>query len=307
MVKDALSDFIDSNPNAAARLAGLLGEDAALTQEVESSVATATGILSVDMTLGALPSGLIEFFGEESVGKTALLAHTTAYSQRSGMSTALLATERVDMDYWERCGVDLSSLALIPPGHLAFEMCVNFLRSNPRAFLAIDTLTSFWPHSMVPGERNQFLFDFLNALGESLTIGSCVVAVSEARARRSLSQSKMYAGGSESSMRRFTDLFSTRIELMREDIKETSYTMLVNVVSNLGSMPATWTRVPMIKGGGVDLNLDFLRAAVRSGSIEQRGPRFYFDGKHLGLGEVAAAKALTPELKEAIIDTAPPG
>jgi len=303
VAKDVLTDFVNTHPEASVRLSEILGSKAALEQDVKAGVASATGILSLDLKLGGLPEGLIEYFGEESTGKTALLAHTIAYGQRAGMSVALLPTEPVSFKYLEACGVDLSTLPVIPLDGLdTVNMAYDFLKSQPNTMLAIDTLTSFRPERMAPAEWNEFIWEFLRPISSFLRPGSCVVATSEVRTRRSISPNKRYAGGTDSSLRRLSDLCSTRIELIREDVKDDSYTLLANIVTNILGKPAGYVRIPMTKGRGADLNLDFLRAAVKAGAITQKGPHYHFSEKHLGLGEEKAARSLTNALKHKILE-----
>lgn len=303
MTNDILTEFTKAHPGASMRLSSILGEKAAVEKDVRAGVAAATGILSLDLKLGGLPSGLIEYFGEESTGKTALLAHTIAYGQKSGMNVAILPTEPVSYEYLEACGVNLAALPVIPlEGLGTTQLVYDFLHAHPRAMLAIDTLTSFRPERLAHSAWNKFMWNFLQSAASWLKPDSCVVATSEVRTRKSVNPNKRYAGGTDSSLHRLSDLFSTRIELIRENVKDDSYTMLANIVANTLGRPASYVRIPMTKGSGAEINLDFLRAAVSTGVVTQTGPHFHFRGKHIGLGEEATSSKLTTHTKTEILE-----
>jgi hypothetical protein len=85
-----------------------------------------------------------------------------------------------------------------------------------------------------------------------------------------------FAGKTDSASKRIADLFSTRLALDRKDVSDDTYTMVVDVVANVLSMPHAVIELPALKETGVDLQRDFLRAAVATGVVVKKGPKHYF-------------------------------
>jgi recombination protein RecA len=280
--------------NVVERLKQIAGKEVMTERTPRLAIATQTGVISIDMEIGGgLPAGLIELFGDESVGKTALLGQTIAFAQQTGLETMLLASELFDHDYYKRLGVDLTRLVLVPGGtDDPEEVMLQFLVDHPRSLLGIDSITALRFEDEQPGEWNECMFGMLQRLKEQTTARSCVVVVSQVRARRSADHRRAFAGGTESASRRLTDLFSLRLELSRQEVTDKHYSMLVNVVRNTLAQPASLIEVPAEKGAGIDVNLDLIRVARKLGLIERRGPQYYFKEFYLGIGERGAADTL---------------
>src|SRR4029079_18226441 len=78
-----------------------------------------TGALAVDLALGVggLPRGrVVEIFGPESSGKTTLMLHVIANSQKAGGLAAFIDAEHaLDPGYAKRLGVNLDDLLVSQP------------------------------------------------------------------------------------------------------------------------------------------------------------------------------------------------
>jgi RecA/RadA recombinase len=267
-------------------------------QKVVRSVATQTGIISLDLCLGGgLSSGVTEIYGEESVGKTGVIGRVIARSQQLGKWVMLCSSEFLDIPYLQRMGVDMENLAVARgPMEYMQEMAARFLES-PGRVVAVDSLSAMQPLNVDPQSWNEAAYDLL---GLRVADQSAMVVTNQVRARRSMDPNKRFASGTESSARWVHDMYVTRIELSRKEVRDTEYTLVANIVANQLARPAVWVEIPATKGGGVDVALDRLRAAVRAGVVKQKGPRFYVGFFHLGLGEAQAAAEL--ELNDEVHD-----
>ena len=111
--KPKRAELVRQERQTRAELDNILG--GGYSEERDTKKATALmGPISLDLRLrGIPPAGLVEIFGAESTGKTALLFHAIATAQKAGMDCLLCATEVFDAEYAQVLGVDLSRLALV--------------------------------------------------------------------------------------------------------------------------------------------------------------------------------------------------
>lgn len=244
-----------------------------------------TGCAQLDLALrGGLPSGVVEIWGAESTGKTGLVGRLLGSASAQGLGTLLCASEVLDLAYLERSGADLNQLVVARSR--SFEemgrLVLDFVGDCRPAFVAIDSLSAFRPLNDDPGVWNEQLTGFLIELGECTPTGSLVVCTSQMRmnGRRPRSQA-----------RRASDLFRTSLELGRRAVEDTNYELVVRTwVSAYG--PLTQVVLPAVKGWGVNVLVDLLRALVTRGVVERRGQHYFLEGAALGLGEQRAAAAL---------------
>jgi len=273
---------------------------------------SSTGIVSLDAALGGrLPAGAIEIYGESSVGKTTLLYEIITSAQDSGMAAALCPSEYLDIPYMRSFGVDLDSLILFTgnTGEYVLEAACRFIEDNKilarPCILAIDSATGLRPHHDEFGNWTGMIATFLEVVLPALGEGSCVVMTNQIRMKRSVHPDKFFVNGQvDTTARRIVDSFSARLELGRMDVTETDYTMTINVVSSLFSMPSTVLSVPVVKGHGVDVMRDLVRVARDAGAITQAGTWYSWNDVSLGQGEEGAANLLTanPKLADRILD-----
>ena len=120
--------------------------------------AISTGSLSLDLALGigGLPRGrIVEVFGPESSGKTTLIYHVIAESQRRGGICAFIDAEHsMDPSYARRIGVNIDDLLVSQPdtGEQALEICELLVRSGALDIVAIDSVAALTPKAEIEGE-----------------------------------------------------------------------------------------------------------------------------------------------------------
>lgn len=256
--------------------------------EVRMDISGRTGIASVDAALGrGYPSGVIEIYGEESSGKTALGAHILRSAQEDRKIAALCCSEYFDPPYYETIGVDLHDLVLIK-GTLegASETILRFL-SHENRIVVLDSFTALRPKDDSDWDSwNKAAFKFLVQAAESIRIGSTLVVINQVR---------FWNWGKliESSAKWVHDMFAVRIQLSRENVQENDYTMVVNIVSNQSRRPSVVVKVPATKGFGVDALMDLLRLGVEVQAIQKNGSFYYFPQGQMARGEKEAVVVLT--------------
>ena len=271
---------------------------------------TSTGVVSLDSALGGkLPSGAVEIYGPPSAGKTSLLYEIIGTAQRSGMVAALCPTEYLDIPYMRVFDIDLNSLSLITGnyGEDVLDGACRFIEMHQDipCLLAIDSATSLRPEEDEFGQWNLMIDTFLEVALPVLGRGSCIVMTNQVRTRRSIKPERFFVDGDiDSTARKIIDRFSTRLEVSRIDVTDSSFTMQVNIVANAYSRPATIIGLPFSKGSGVDTMRDLVRVARTAGVIEQSGSWYSFDDVSLGQGEGPATAILevNPELAKRVLD-----
>ena len=117
-----------------------------------------TGALSLDLALGigGMPRGrIVEIFGPESSGKTTLVYHVLAETQKLGGVCAFIDAEHaMDPLYAREIGVDIDELLVSQPdyGEQALEVCDMLVRSGAVDLVAIDSVAALTPRSELEGQ-----------------------------------------------------------------------------------------------------------------------------------------------------------
>ena len=113
-----------------------------------------TGSLSLDIeTGGGLPYGrLVEFFGREGTGKTALALKTVAQAQKQGKSVVWIDVEgSFDYKWAALLGVDTSKINLAKPetGEAACDILDAVVRSGDCGLVVLDSTAALIPEKDV--------------------------------------------------------------------------------------------------------------------------------------------------------------
>src|ERR1700759_2751588 len=117
-----------------------------------------TGALSLDIALGigGVPRGrIVEVFGPESSGKTTLVYHIIAETQKLGGVCAFVDAEHaMDPLYAQRIGVDIDELLVSQPdyGEQALEIVDMLIRSGAVDLVAVDSVAALAPRAELEGQ-----------------------------------------------------------------------------------------------------------------------------------------------------------
>ena len=130
-----------------------LGQNTAMNVE-----AISTGSVTLDAAtgIGGLPRGrIIEIYGPESSGKTALALHVVAEAQRMGGEAAFIDAEHaLDPVYAANLGVDVDSLLVSQPdnGEQALEITEALTRSGAIDVIVVASVAALVPRSEIEGD-----------------------------------------------------------------------------------------------------------------------------------------------------------
>lgn len=112
-----------------------------------------SNIMALDLAvgIGGIPKGrIIEFYGDNSAGKTTLALNYVANAQRAGAIAAFVDAEHALDPKWARKrGVVLEELLVSQPdnGEEALEMVDNLVQTNQVGIIVVDSVAALVPRS----------------------------------------------------------------------------------------------------------------------------------------------------------------
>ena len=273
-----------------------------------------TGALSLDLALGigGMPRGrMVEVFGPESSGKTTLVYHVLAETQKLGGICAFIDAEHaMDPLYAREIGVDIDELLVSQPdyGEQALEICDMLVRSGAVDVVAIDSVAALTPRSELEGQmgdqtvglqarmmsqamrklagnlnRTQTLCLFTNQIREK--VGVMFGSPETQPGGRAL---KFYAS---------QRLDIRRIETLKEGTEAVGNRVRVKVVKNKVAAPFRQAEFDIEFGKGVSTSGCILDLGIEHNIINKSGSFFSYEGERLGQGR-NNAKAFLDEHQE---------
>jgi RecA/RadA recombinase len=289
-----LRHFVGRHKEEAERIMSMVGEGFVAARNVRQAIAFQSGIFSLDFALGGgFPSGAVEIYGAESVGKTTLLTEMVQSAQGLERKTALCASEFFDKLRYASVGVSLDDLVSIKGrGPEALRLAGDFITRSNRRILFVDSMTSFRPERDVYDDWVYMVLAWMQQVIPFIGPSSCVVVVNQVRARRSKDPNKVFAGGTTSAARRVAGMFDARLELSRENVTESTYDMTVNIVSNTLAPPARIISLPVIKARGIDIWKDLVRSGVAVKALTKKGSWYYLGDQALCQGEEEVSRKM---------------
>lgn len=289
-------------------IAGRLDELCGIIEErdVILPVAFDTGIAGLNALLGGgFPSGLTEMYGGESVGKSSLAYQLIAAAQAHGLRATLCSTQRPHHGLMSRLGVDTKELCLLRARNLedvAGALLEEFVPRVGALFLVVDAATGLRPNLDEPGVWSWVMEGFLTSLSNAMSPVSAALVINEVRSKRSADPSRTFAGGTDSAAKRLAGLFPTRLELIRDEVSEEEYSLVVHQVASNHRRPQQYVSLPAMKGQGVDVVTSLVRIASNMGVVEQKGSWLCYEGESLGQGAKSAASFLRADDQEPLLD-----
>ena len=118
-----------------------------------------TGLPSLDFRVlgcGGIPKGrIVEIYGQEAAGKTALSLHIISQCQKQGGIAAFIDAEHAfDPTFANNLGVDVDELYVSQPdyGEAAMEVVIALVESKAVDLIVVDSVSALIPKSELEGE-----------------------------------------------------------------------------------------------------------------------------------------------------------
>ena len=260
-----------------------------------------TGCLSLDVALGVggVPKGrIIEIYGPESSGRTALALHIVAEAQKSGNYAAFIDAEHaIDPEYSKKLGVDTEELLISQPdnGEQALEICETLVRSSALDVIVVDSVAALVPRAELEGDMGdshmglqaRLMSQALRKLtGTVSRSNTTVIFVNQIREKIGV----MFGNPETTPGGRALKFYSSirmeirRITTLKDGGESVGNRVRVKVVKNKVAPPFKQTECDLMYGQGISFEGDILDLAVSGNIIEKTGAWFSYDDMKIGQG-----------------------
>lgn len=281
-----------------------------------------TGCLSLDdvFGIGGLPRGrIMDIFGMQSAGKTALCLHLIAQVQKQGFRAAFIDAEfSFSSGYAKKLGVDTDKLIFMQPttAEQAFTVIEELVHTGEVALIVVDSTAALVPEKELDGEisdahvalQARMLSKALRMItGAAARTKTTVIFISQVRDK--ISTGFQLGPPTDSTGGKALKFFaSVRLEVSKlKSITGSAKAVIGNHlkikgVKNKMAPPFKEAEIDLYFERGIDLASDTLLHAERTEVVEHAGNSFSFAGEKFALGRENAVEVLSanPELYEKV-------
>jgi len=273
-----------------------------------------TGCLSLDEALGVggFPRGrVVEVFGPEAGGKTTLLLHVIAETQKAGGTAAFIDAEHaLDLNLAKNIGVDVENLLFSQPeyGEQALEITESLIQSGAVDLIGIDSVAALTPRAEIEGEMgdptmgaqarlmSQGLRKLTSIVSKTRTT---LVFINQLRQKIGVmfGNPETTTGGNALKFYASVRLDVRRIQQLKEAGNVTGNRVRIKVVKNKIAPPFRQTEVDIIFGKGISVYSDLVDFAVGKDVITKSGSWYAYGTDRLGQGRDAVVELVTKDKK----------
>jgi recombination protein RecA len=273
-----------------------------------------TGALSLDLALGigGMPRGrIVEVYGPESSGKTTLVYHMIAETQKLGGVCAFIDAEHaMDPEYARNIGVDVDELLVSQPdyGEQALEIADVLIRSGAIDLVAIDSVAALTPRVEIEGQMgdqtvglqarmmSQALRKLAGNLNRTKTLCLFTNQIRE-KVGVMFGSPETQPGGRALKFYASQRLDVRRIETLKEGTEAVGNRVRVKVVKNKVAAPFRQAEFDIEFGRGISSSGCILDLGIEHSVVTKSGSFFSYGDERLGQGR-NNAKAFLDEHQE---------
>ncbi|NLG64074.1 MAG: recombinase RecA, partial [Actinobacteria bacterium] len=258
----------------------------------------------------------VEIFGPESSGKTTLVYHLIAQTQRLGGKAAFIDAEHaMDPSYAKAIGVDVDDLLVSQPdyGEQALEIAEMLVRSGALDLVAIDSVAALTPRAEIEGEMgdsfvglqarlmSQALRKLAGTLSKSGTI-CCFTNQLREKIGVMFGNPETTTGGKALKFYATIRLDIRRIETLKDGTEAIGNRVRVKVVKNKVAPPFKQAEFDIMYGNGISREGTLLDLGVTCDVVQKSGAFYSFREERIGQGRANAKAFLAqnPDMADAI-------
>ena len=236
---------------------------------------------------GGIPNGrIIEVYGPESAGKTALACHIIGCAQKAGDLVVFVDAEHaLDINHARTLGVDIDSLILSQPdyGEMALEVVLAFVKSRAVGVIVVDSVAALVPKAELDGDMGDSHMGLAARLmsqamrklaGEVAKSGTIVIFINQVREKIGV----MFGNPETTTGGRALKFYSSvRLEVrrlsntdggqLREGDVHIGHRMRIKNVKNKMGNPYRETVVDLLYATGFDTKKDMVDYAIATGVV----------------------------------------
>src|SRR3989440_8134021 len=268
-----------------------------------------TGALSLDIALGGkgLPRGrIIEVFGPESSGKTAVALHAVANAQKQGGVAAFIDAEHaLDPSWAKRIGVDLEGLLVSQPSNAeeALKIAEMLVKSNAVDIIVIDSVAALVPKAEVEGDigdahvgiQARLMSQALRILNPTIArTRTCMVFINQIRQKIGVmfGNPETTSGGLALKFYSSVRLDIRKVTSVKDGEETVGSRVKVRVVKNKVAPPFKQAEFDLMYDHGISREGDLLDLAIEDKVIDKSGAWINYGELRLGQGRENAKQYL---------------
>ncbi len=281
--------------------------------------AVSTGSLSLDAALGVggIPRGRVtEIFGPEASGKTTLVLHIIAETQKTeGLAAFIDAEHALDPSYARKLGVDIDNLLVSQPdnGEQALEIAEVLVRSSALSVIVIDSVAALVPRAELEGDMgdahmglqarlmSQALRKLAGLVSKSNT---ALIFTNQIREKIGIffGNPETTTGGRALKFYSSVRLDIRRIGTIKEGEDIVGSRTKVRVVKNKVAVPFKEAEFDILYGEGISREGDLLDLAIQKQIVTKTGAWYSFGEERIGQGRGNARDFLKshPEIRDTL-------